>query len=175
MPLNEPEEIDVLGKWWVPGRDQPHHPGVLRCNNEERPCLNLFDNLGFLTKPVDGVYTDRSFFEFFPIVCGRTELGPATLINFRQNQADFLIFGVLFESENEARFRRIQLQFQHFSEWIRQTIVDRTFTFWKDDKGQPIGNELVYRYRSLPEEVFVANELEFRIIFGFNTKGGPCS
>ncbi len=35
MPLNEPEEIDVLGKWWVPGRDQPHHPGVLRCNNEE--------------------------------------------------------------------------------------------------------------------------------------------
>lgn len=172
MPLNESEEIDVLGKWWVPGRDQPHHPGVLRCNNEEGPCLKLFDNLGFLTKPVDGVYTDRSFLEFFPIVCGRTELGPATLINFRQNQADFLIFDALFESENEARFRRIRLQFQHFSEWIRQTIVDRTFTFWKDDKGHPIGNELVYRYRSLPEEAFVANDLEFRIIFGLNTKGG---
>ncbi len=89
MPLNEPEEIDVLGKWWVPGRDQPHHPGVLRCNNEERPCLNLFDNLGFLTKPVDGVYTDRSFFEFFPIVCGRTELGPATLINFPAKPSRF--------------------------------------------------------------------------------------
>lgn len=82
MPLNEPEEIDVLGKWWVPGRDQPHHLGVLRCNNEEGPCLKLFDSLGFFTKPVDGVYTDRSFLESFPIVCGRTELGPATLINF---------------------------------------------------------------------------------------------
>lgn len=172
MPVNEPDEIDVLGKWWVPGREQPHHPGVLRCNNDEGPRLKLFDNLGFLSKPDDGVYTDRSFLEFFPIVCGRTELGPATLINFRQSQADFLIFDALFESENDARFRKIRLQFQHFSEWIRQTIVDRTFTFWKDDKGKPIGNELVYKYRSLPEEAFMANGLEFQIIFGLNTKGG---
>lgn len=172
MSVNEPDEIDVLGKWWVPGREQPHHPGVLRCNKDEGPCLNLFDNLGFLSRPDDGVYTDRSLLEFFPIVCGRTELGPATLINFRQSQADFLIFDALFESENEVRFRKIRLQFQHFSEWIRQTIVDRTFTFWKDDNGKPIGNELVYRYRSLPEEVFKANGLEFRIIFGLNTKGG---
>ncbi len=115
------------------------------------------------------------FLSSFQLCVGEPSSVPQLLLTFGQNQADFLIFGVLFESENEARFRRIQLQFQHFSEWIRQTIVDRTFTFWKDDKGQPIGNELVYRYRSLPEEVFVANELEFRIIFGFNTKGGPCS
>jgi len=172
MPLGETEEIDVLGKWWVPGRDQPHHPGVLLVSKDERPCLKLFDNLGFLTKPENGIYTDRSFNEFFPIICGRTELGPATLINFQKNQADFLIFDALFESEDEARFRRIRLQFQHFSEWLRQIIVDRTITFWKDDKGKPIGNELVYKYRSLPEETFLANDLEFKILFGLNTQGG---
>ncbi len=172
MPLSEIEEINVLGKWWVPGRDQPHHPGILLVSKDERPHLKLLDNLGFLTKPENGIYTDRSFNEFFPIICGRTELGPATLINFRQNRADFLIFDTLFESEDEARFRRIRLQFQHLSEWLRQIIVNRTITFWKDDKGKPIGNELVYKYRSLPEETFLANELEFKIVFGLNTKGG---
>jgi hypothetical protein len=172
MLLGEDEEIDVLGKWWVPGRDQPHHPGELFVSKDEHPCLKLFDNLGFLTKPENGIYTDRSFNEFFPIICGRTELGPATLINFQQNKADFLIFDALFESVDEARFRRIRLQFQHFSEWLRQIIIDRIVTFWKNDKGEPIGNDLEYKYHSLPEESFVANELEFRILFGISTKGG---
>jgi len=172
MLLDEDEKIDVLGKWWVPGRDQPHHPGELFFSKDERPFLKLFDNLGFLTNPKNSIYTDRSFNEFFPIICGRTELGPATLINFQLNQADFLIFDALFESEDEARFRRIRLQFQHFSEWIRQIIVDRTITFYKDNKGEPIGNELVYKYCALPEETFVANDLEFTILFGINTKGG---
>jgi len=172
MPLGETEEIDVLGKWWVPGRDQPHHLGELFVSRDERPCLKLFDNMGFLTKPENGIYTDRSFNEFFPIICGRTELGPATLINFQQDQADFLIFDALFESKDDARFCRIRLQFQHFTEWLRQIIVDRTITFWEDDKGQPIGNELIYKYRSLAEETFLANDLEFKILLGryFNTR-----
>lgn len=172
MSIDESEEINVIGKWWVPGRDQPHHPGVLFVSKDERPSLKLFDGLGFLTKPKNGIYTDRSFNEFFPIICGRTSLGPATLINFQQNQADFLIFDALFESKDEVSFRRIRLQFQRFSEWLRQIVVNRTITFWKDDKGKSIGNELVYKYRSLPEETFLANNLEFKIFFGLNTQGG---
>lgn len=76
MFLGEDEEIDVLGKWWVPGRDQPHHPGKLFVSKDARPCLKLFDNLGFLTKPENGIYTDRSFNEFFPIICGRDRTWP---------------------------------------------------------------------------------------------------
>ena len=154
MPLGEFEEFDVVGKWWVPGRSQPEHPGSIIISEDERPYLKLFDNLGFLTKPKNGTYTDRSFSESFPIVCGRTQIGPATLINFQRNYADFMIFDALFESEDEARFSRIRLQFHHFPEWIRQTIVEQTMTYWKDDNGKNIGNELNYKYRSLPEESF---------------------
>jgi len=172
MSLDDLDEIHAMGKWWVPGRDQPPHPGLLHSSREDGPSLRLFDNLGFLTKPKDGTYTDRSFLEFFPIVCGRTEIGPATLLNLCHGRAEFLIFNSLFESEKEAKFQRIQLEFKHLCEWIRKPIVTRTFKFWKDDKGKPIGNEALYQYRLLPEETFSAHGLDFRILFGLNTKGG---
>ncbi|MEZ5589667.1 MAG: hypothetical protein R3F53_02780 [Gammaproteobacteria bacterium] len=172
MRLDEREEINIVGKWWVPGREQSPHPGTLEFSKDIGPTLRLFDKLRFLSKPENGTYTNRSFDELFPIVCGRTENGPATLINYQLGRADFLILDALFNSEDEARFSRIQLQFQHFPEWVRQPIIERTATFWENDQKKPIGNELCYQYRSLPTETFSAHALNFRIIFGINTKGG---
>jgi len=172
MFFDDQEEINVIGEWWIPGRKQSSHPGVLLFSREDGPSLKLFDRIGFLTKPEDGTYTDRSFSEFFPLVCGRTEIGPATLIQMRHGQANWLISNALFQSEDEAQFRRIRLQFQHFSEWVGQPIIHHTVTFWENEKKEPIGNEIVYCYRSLPENTFCANDLDFRIFFGIKTEGG---
>ncbi|WP_200381470.1 HEPN domain-containing protein [Thiococcus pfennigii] len=175
MSLIEYEEFDVVGKWWVPGRNQPSHPGRLVVSQNDDPALELLDDLGFLTKPADGTYTDRSFHEFFPIVCGLTQLGPATLINYQQGQADFLVFDILLEAEEDALFNKIRLEIKHLPEWIGQPILHRTLTFWKDGEGEPIGNELVYKYRTLPDENFQSVDLDFKLFFGLSANGSEYS
>lgn len=172
MFFDDLEEFNIIGEWWVPGRNQPPHPGTLHFSSEDGPLLKILDNIGFLTKPENGIYTDRSFSESFPLVCGRTEIGPATLIQVHYGRVKFLISDALFESEDTARFRQVLLQFQHLSEWIGQPIVQQTMTFWQNEKEEPKLGEVVYRYRPLPEETFSANDLDFKILFGFKTKGG---
>ncbi len=165
MRFHDMEEIKAVGKWWVPGRKQPPFPGTLHFFPEECPSLELFDNMQFLTQSHDGKYTDRGLTGFLPLVCGRTEFGPATLLHMRHRKADFLISDALFESKKEARFRRVRLQFQHLLQWIGQPVIQDTMAFW--ERG---GDEAVCHYRSLLAEKFSGNGLECKILFGLKTR-----
>ncbi|CAK8712972.1 hypothetical protein GKODMF_04540 [Candidatus Electrothrix gigas] len=169
MNFDDQKEFNLVGTWWVPGRDQPEHPGILRFSPEERPTLELPHYMGFLTKPENNTYTDQSFSEFFPVVCGRTELGPVTLLSMQYGGgADFVISDARFDSPKPPRFREIRLQFQNFPKWLGQEVIKHTIVTTGNGNGT---EEYVWKYRALPMEKFSTDKLSCQIFSGLQTKG----
>jgi hypothetical protein len=169
MSFDDEEEFSLVGSWWVPGRDQPELSGTLHFSPEEGPMLKLLNHMEFLTKPANNTFTNLSFSEFFPVVCGRTELGLVTLLSMQYGgTADFIISDARFDSPEHPRFQEIRLEFQYFSDWLGQELIKRnTIDFGNGTK------EYIWKYRASPVEKFSTSktDLGYKIFSCFQTKG----